>query len=171
MAVSANEQDWVCQRCGEASPSSLDACWKCGTSRDGTPDPTFQVEVDPFDALARGRPSRAHANLLGMSLVAIHTILLALTIPTSGLIILVGLFFGGVPPLVIVGAAPLALVLSAILVSGNRDRSATAVLVAGALLPAVLALESGFHPPFLLMLAVVNWGPMLLLGIALWRRG
>ncbi len=28
---------WTCANCGEVSEESFDACWKCGTTRDGTP--------------------------------------------------------------------------------------------------------------------------------------
>ena len=32
---------WVCGKCGEQSEDTFDACWKCGASRLGDPDPEF----------------------------------------------------------------------------------------------------------------------------------
>jgi hypothetical protein len=37
---------WRCVKCGDKLEVSFDICWKCGTSRDGTEDPTFQANVD-----------------------------------------------------------------------------------------------------------------------------
>ncbi len=33
---------WRCPSCGEAVADTFDACWSCGTSVDGTPDPNFE---------------------------------------------------------------------------------------------------------------------------------
>lgn len=48
--------NWQCRGCQEQVEGELDACWKCGTGRDGTPDPTFRpaTETDavPEDARA-----------------------------------------------------------------------------------------------------------------------
>jgi hypothetical protein len=32
---------WECPKCRERHQDSFDVCWNCGTSRDGTGDPTF----------------------------------------------------------------------------------------------------------------------------------
>ena len=36
--------DWICQECGEAIEPQFDACWHCGTQRDGTRLPDFTDE-------------------------------------------------------------------------------------------------------------------------------
>jgi hypothetical protein len=36
------EPVWVCSKCRQAVPDTLDVCWNCGTTRDGIPDPTFE---------------------------------------------------------------------------------------------------------------------------------
>ena len=41
---------WTCIACGEKSEESWDACWNCGASREGVPDPTFQCADDPHFA-------------------------------------------------------------------------------------------------------------------------
>src|SRR5262245_51819712 len=33
---------WQCVKCRERVEDSFDVCWNCGTSRDGTEDPTFE---------------------------------------------------------------------------------------------------------------------------------
>jgi hypothetical protein len=40
---------WQCVKCGETHEDSFDACWNCGTSREGTEDPSFHKveDVDP----------------------------------------------------------------------------------------------------------------------------
>jgi phage shock protein PspC (stress-responsive transcriptional regulator) len=45
---------WACSSCGERHPREFDACWNCGCSPVGEPDPTFQVAdfIDP-----RGLPT------------------------------------------------------------------------------------------------------------------
>ena len=37
---------WNCVKCGEQLEESFDTCWKCGTSRDGTEDPSFRTELE-----------------------------------------------------------------------------------------------------------------------------
>ena len=32
---------WTCPKCGTKIDPSFDVCWNCGTSQDGTPDPSF----------------------------------------------------------------------------------------------------------------------------------
>jgi hypothetical protein len=32
---------WTCPQCGTKIDPSFDVCWHCGTSQDGTPDPSF----------------------------------------------------------------------------------------------------------------------------------
>jgi hypothetical protein len=39
---------WTCAQCGESHEESFDTCWKCGTGRDGTPQPdpaTFHADA------------------------------------------------------------------------------------------------------------------------------
>jgi predicted nucleic-acid-binding Zn-ribbon protein len=36
---------WTCSGCGQQHQADMQVCWNCGTSLDGTPDPTFR-EVD-----------------------------------------------------------------------------------------------------------------------------
>lgn len=36
-AVGASAQDWRCPQCGELLEGQFTACWKCGTTRRGTP--------------------------------------------------------------------------------------------------------------------------------------
>ena len=38
---------WNCKNCHEAIEDNFDACWKCGTGKDGTPDPNFGREEVP----------------------------------------------------------------------------------------------------------------------------
>ena len=38
---------WQCAKCREQLYDSFEVCWKCGTSRDGTPDPDFRTADDP----------------------------------------------------------------------------------------------------------------------------
>jgi hypothetical protein len=40
---------WCCERCSEEIDDVFDACWKCGTSRDGTADENFV----PADSIPR----------------------------------------------------------------------------------------------------------------------
>jgi predicted nucleic-acid-binding Zn-ribbon protein len=37
---------WKCLNCSELVESSFDACWNCGTSSDGIPDPEFVAETE-----------------------------------------------------------------------------------------------------------------------------
>ena len=37
--------DWNCRECRARVPSDFDACWRCGMTRDGVPDPDFVREV------------------------------------------------------------------------------------------------------------------------------
>ena len=38
---------WECNKCHERIEDSFDACWNCGTSRDGVEDPSFRKGEDP----------------------------------------------------------------------------------------------------------------------------
>ena len=39
---------WRCATCDEAIGDNFSACWRCGSSKDGTPDPHFRgVEASP----------------------------------------------------------------------------------------------------------------------------
>jgi len=43
---------WQCVKCGEEVEESLDVCWNCGTSPDGTEDPAFQrVDEEPPESI------------------------------------------------------------------------------------------------------------------------
>lgn len=42
---------WTCSSCGSTVDAVFEACWNCGTSRDGTPDPTF-VRADDAGPVA-----------------------------------------------------------------------------------------------------------------------
>lgn len=42
---------WDCIRCGEQIDDNFDACFSCGSSRDGVADPDFHKQID--DPLAR----------------------------------------------------------------------------------------------------------------------
>jgi hypothetical protein len=46
---------WTCAKCGEQIEETFDACWKCGTSRDGVEDPEFVKQAE-----AVGEPSAGH---------------------------------------------------------------------------------------------------------------
>ena len=35
---------WNCEGCSEAIENNFEVCWVCGTSRDGTSDPSFKPE-------------------------------------------------------------------------------------------------------------------------------
>jgi hypothetical protein len=37
---------WRCTNCNEEVGEEFNACWSCGTGRDGTPNPTFQKVQD-----------------------------------------------------------------------------------------------------------------------------
>ena len=37
---------WECKKCRERINSAFEVCWNCGTSRDGTEDPSFRSEGD-----------------------------------------------------------------------------------------------------------------------------
>jgi len=38
---------WTCATCGEQIEDTFDACWKCGTSKDGVADPGFAADAGP----------------------------------------------------------------------------------------------------------------------------
>jgi len=44
-ASGALATDWSCATCRAPVPCDFDACWRCGTTRDGTPDPAFMAEA------------------------------------------------------------------------------------------------------------------------------
>ena len=46
---------WDCKTCHETIEDNLDACWNCGTAKDGTPDPNFRRADDP--AVHEARPA------------------------------------------------------------------------------------------------------------------
>jgi hypothetical protein len=40
---------WTCRKCRETVEDTFDACWNCGTSRDGSEDPILGHAVAPGD--------------------------------------------------------------------------------------------------------------------------
>ena len=73
---------WTCAHCGESSPASFDACWNCGATCDGRPNPDFQAEreVPTATATAAERPDRQPAlrqfavtvGIVGLALVMLR---------------------------------------------------------------------------------------------------
>ncbi len=49
---------WQCTKCGELIDEPFDACWSCGTSKDGVEQPAFHAEVDVVETPTVGRTSR-----------------------------------------------------------------------------------------------------------------
>lgn len=47
---------WKCVTCGEMVESSFDACWNCGTSKDGVEDPAFVRLAKERDSPAVEKP-------------------------------------------------------------------------------------------------------------------
>jgi hypothetical protein len=47
---------WTCLKCGAKIDPAFDACWQCGTSKDGKEDPTFVTADDtgPIDEIPLG---------------------------------------------------------------------------------------------------------------------
>ena len=41
---------WHCPNCGTPLESGFDACWHCGATRNGEPDPEFVPEIELTDA-------------------------------------------------------------------------------------------------------------------------
>ena len=37
---------WTCSGCGQQVDETFGVCWKCGTSKEGVPDPAFQPVSD-----------------------------------------------------------------------------------------------------------------------------
>ena len=37
---------WLCPHCGEEIEEQFDQCWKCGTARSGSPNPSFRTDPD-----------------------------------------------------------------------------------------------------------------------------
>jgi len=46
--MSESAANWNCPRCGAEVDAGYEVCWACGTSRDGTPDPDFEVATAPI---------------------------------------------------------------------------------------------------------------------------
>jgi hypothetical protein len=40
-------ETWQCSQCGQTVETQFEACWKCGTSREGTKDTSFTPEQSP----------------------------------------------------------------------------------------------------------------------------
>ena len=53
---------WNCSHCHESVEADFEICWKCGTTRDGQLDPTFQSVDEASDELA-GQSSRSKTAL------------------------------------------------------------------------------------------------------------
>lgn len=58
---------WTCSNCGSKVDAVFDACWSCGTSRDGVADPTFvraddagPIDDPAVDALGVKGPDAAN---------------------------------------------------------------------------------------------------------------
>lgn len=49
---------WQCVKCCENHEDSFDVCWNCGTSRDGTEDPSFR-KADDSDPAPAASPAAA----------------------------------------------------------------------------------------------------------------
>jgi tetratricopeptide (TPR) repeat protein len=67
---------WHCPGCGEEVAQGFRACWNCGTSADGRPDPDFRPDEDVEDALATeprkaDTPSRWRVLLVAAVLAAV----------------------------------------------------------------------------------------------------
>jgi hypothetical protein len=60
---------WHCQKCGEEIEGSFDACWKCGTSRDGAEPAEFWVETDVQDAEPPDTPGPRWSGFLAGAVV------------------------------------------------------------------------------------------------------
>lgn len=54
---------WTCLRCGEQIEDGFDACWQCGTDREGQIDPNFRHadEPEPRPAPSAGVSARCPA--------------------------------------------------------------------------------------------------------------
>jgi hypothetical protein len=48
---------WRCGKCGETVESSFDACWNCGTSKDGVEDPAFVRRARERDSVVAEKPA------------------------------------------------------------------------------------------------------------------
>ena len=55
---------WECQKCHERHEDSFEVCWKCGTSRSGVEDPSFQP-ADDVDAASLVDPAEDNAIAAG----------------------------------------------------------------------------------------------------------
>lgn len=88
---------WPCPKCNESIDDNFHVCWRCGTLRDGTEDPTF-VAVEEIVAHQEPRPGRpGQMSLAGLFLLtALVGITLGLFVDTSGRLfgaLLVAVFF------------------------------------------------------------------------------
>jgi hypothetical protein len=53
---------WQCAKCREKVQQNFDICWNCGTTRDGSSDPTFQVVDDmPYEPEASAVNAELHS--------------------------------------------------------------------------------------------------------------
>lgn len=62
---------WICRTCREEVESHFDACWKCGTSKEGAPDPAVGArERDERNANTGAFPSQLFGQTPKPALVA-----------------------------------------------------------------------------------------------------
>ena len=60
---------WHCQKCGEELEDNFDACWNCGTSKEGVEDPEFSAEVDVVVTEPSGTANRCWNGFLAGGMV------------------------------------------------------------------------------------------------------
>ena len=53
---------WQCRHCGELAAHTFEVCWKCGTDREGTPDPNFTPENDNPTIMIKDANRKAATN-------------------------------------------------------------------------------------------------------------
>lgn len=81
---------WQCTKCGEEIDDPFEACWNCGTSKDGVADPEFESETDAAEA---GTPPENRWRLNAFWAAAIVT-------GVAGFVVFL------VPPLVLMSNSP-----------------------------------------------------------------
>jgi hypothetical protein len=82
----ADSGDWNCAICGESSPASFDACWNCGATGDGRPNPDFRPERElwPPEPSSGGEKQPAARRLaVATGIVAVALVLLRVAGPVA----------------------------------------------------------------------------------------
>jgi hypothetical protein len=82
---------WQCRKCGENIEDSFDACWSCGTSRDGVEDPVFGPVVDQpeLDVGLSSKPTVRGAKAgvaVSVPLAFLHPIVLVIPVCLVGVV-------------------------------------------------------------------------------------